>query len=268
MCVVNCNSYSALLSAWGVCKHPGESGRMSNSFQASSSGWAKACLGSCLLVSLCVDLPHIARAHDLLGSYVQHGIHLAAGAQHLDVTLDLTFFEEWSGRERKAMDADDSGIITRSEQEAYLNRIEADTCKQVRLLVGGRKVPLASLYPPEIDLLADNRVGPAHHRLRLCFFATTPAGLRAGDEIVVEDRLWPQANILVTPQAEGRDGCRLATGQPADADSLTGKAGPSRRITFKCLQPPSAKPAARAEHRPGPAATASESPRSGQDLTP
>jgi hypothetical protein len=264
---VSCNSYSALLSAWGVCKHPGETPYVSNSFQASLGGRAKACLGSCLLAGLFVVLPRIARAHDRLGSFVQHNVHVAVGAQHLDVTLDLTFFEEWSARERKAMDADGNGVITRSEQEAYLRRIEADTCKQVKLFVSGREVSLASLYPPEIDLLANNRVGPAHHRLRLVIFVTTPASLRAGDEIVVEDRLWPLANILVTPQAEGRDGSRLVTGRPADADSLPGKADPSRRITFKCLQPPSTKPAARADHRRGSATTAPEPPGSGQSPT-
>ena len=95
---------------------------MSNSFQASPGGWAKACLCSCLLAGLFVVLPRIARAHDILGSFVQHTVHLAVGAQHLDVTLDLTFFEEWSARERKAMDADGSGVITRSEQEAYLKK--------------------------------------------------------------------------------------------------------------------------------------------------
>jgi hypothetical protein len=220
-----------------------------------------------LLAGLIVVLPRIARAHDRLGSFVQHTVRVAVGAEHLDVTFDLTFFEEWSARERKAMDTDDSGVITRSEQEAYLRRIEANTCKQVKLFVGEREIPLASLYPPEIDLLANNRVGPAHHRLRMCFFSTTPADLRAGDEIVVEDKLWPQASILLTPQAEGRDGCRLATGRSADADLPQGTAGSARRISFKCLQPPSTKPAARLEHPRGPAAIASEPPGSGQGLT-
>jgi hypothetical protein len=265
---VSCNRYSALPSARGVCKHPGETPYVSNSFQAWLGGWAKARLGSCLLAGLVVVLPRIARAHDRLGSFVQHTVCLSAGAQHLDVTLDLTFFEAWSGRERKAMDTDGSSSITRSEQEAYLKGIEASAGRQVKLFVGGRELPLALLYPPEIDLLADNRVGPAHHRLRLCFFATTPANLRAGDEIVVEDRLWPLASILVTPQAEGHDGSRLATGRPADADALPGKADPSRRITFKCLQPPSTTPAARADHHRGSATTASEPPGSGQSPTP
>ena len=212
---------------------------MNNSSQSVPGGWGKAGPCLCLLAGLLALLPGGAHAHDQLGSYVQHAVHVAVDAQYLDVTFDLTFFEEWSAYERKAMDVDGNGVITRSEQEAYLKRVEADACRRVKLFVAGREVPLAPLYPPEIDLLANNRVGPAHHRLRLCFFVSTPAGLRAGDEIVVEDGLWSQANILVTAQADGGDGCRLGTGSPTNPDSA--KAGQQRRITFKCIQPPGTK---------------------------
>jgi hypothetical protein len=265
---VNCNCYSGLPRGQSGCKNPGKRQRVSNSFQVSPGKWAKACLGSCLLASLCVVLPRLARAHDMLGSYVQHAVHLTAGAQHLDITLDLTFFEEWSARERKAMDTDGSGVITRSEQEAYLKGMETGACQQVKLFVSGREVPLASLYPPEIDLLANSRVGPAHHRLRVFFFAAAPAGLRAGDELVIDDKLWPQANILVTSQAEGRDGCRLATGQPTDAELPPAKLSRLRRITFKCLQPPSTKPPPHPEHHRGPIAAGTEPPPPGVQLPP
>jgi len=232
-----------LLKGWADRKNPGATQRVSNSVPASPGGWGKARPCLCLLAGLLVAAPRIAPAHDTLGSCVQHAVHLAVGAQHIDVTLDLTFFEAWSASERAAMDADSNGVITRSEQEAYLKRIGAGLCKQVKLFVAGRELPLAPLYDPEIDLLANNRVGPAHHRLRLFFFVTTPAGLRAGDEIVVEDRLWPQAEILATPRVEGRDGCRLATERPADAALVPGKADEPGRIIFKCLRPPSTKPA-------------------------
>lgn len=186
---------------------------------------------------------------------MQHTVILTVGAQRVDVTLELTFFEQWSVRERRAMDADRNGIITRAEQDAYLKRIEADLCRQVKLFVAGREMPLASLYPPEIDLLANTGVGPAHHRLRLFFFAASPVSLRAGDEIVVEDRLWLQANALTTPRVEADDGCGLATGLPADIDSLPGTLGQQRLITFKCLQRPSIKPPAQADRRRTPVTT-------------
>jgi hypothetical protein len=212
---------------------------VSDSFQSSPGGWGKACLWGCP-ACLLILLPCLAGAHDLLGAYVQHAVHLAVDAQYVDVTIDLTFFEDWSAIERRSMDADGNGIITRSEQEAYLKRAEANTRKQVRLFVAGHEVPLEPLYLPEIDLLGNSRVGPGHHRLCLCFFAATPAGLRAGAEIVVEDGLWPQANIIVTSQVKSGDGCQLAPGVPANPDSSRQKAVQERRVTFKCLQPPAA----------------------------
>jgi hypothetical protein len=189
---------------------------------------------------------------------VQHAVRLVVGAQHIDVILELTFFEEWSASERAAMDADRSGVISRSEQESYLKRIGTEMRKQVKLVAAGREVPLAPLYDPELDLLGNNRVGPAHHRLRLFFFTATPAGLRTGDEIVVEDKLWPGAKVLATPRVEGRDGCCLATEGSADASLLPGKAGQPLRITFKCLHPPATKPAPRSECHRESVTTASE----------
>jgi len=216
--------------------------RMSNSFPTSRSTWGTTRPSLCLLAVLLLASAGVGRAHDTLGECVQHAVHLTVGAQHMDVTLDLTFFEQWSASERAAMDADGDGTITRSEQETYLKRLGAGLCKQVKLFVAGRELPLAPLYDPELDLLGNSRVGPSHHRLRLFFFAATPAHLRAGDEMVIEDRLWPEAKTLATPRFEGRDGCRLAPGVSANAVPGPGKAGQRLRATFKCLQPPSAKP--------------------------
>ena len=225
--------------------------RVSDFFQSSPGRWGKACPYGCLLAGLLILLPRAAGAHDRLGAYVQHAVRLAVDAQYIDVTIDLTFFEQWSAFERQAMDADGNGVITRSEQEAYLKKVEADTRKQVRLFVAGQEVPLAPLYPPEIDLLGNNRVGPAHHRLRLCFFCSTPAGLRAGDDVAVKDGLWSAANILMTSQVDGGDGCRLATGAPTNPDLMQQKAVQPRRVTFKCLQPPLTRSAPQPERRSG-----------------
>jgi hypothetical protein len=166
---------------------------------------------------------------------------LTVAAQHIDVTVDLTFFEEWSARERKAMDADGSGEISRTELENYLKRLGPQLARQVKLRVAGRELILVPLYEPEIDLLGDNQVGPAHHRLRLFFFAPTP-DLRAGDELVIESSLWPEAKALATPQSEGLDGCKLTTLISVDAGLTTPRSeGEKRRFKFRCLQPPSPK---------------------------
>jgi hypothetical protein len=152
--------------------------------------------------------------------------------------VDLTFFEEWSARERKAMDADGSGDITRAELEAYLNKCAPQLARQVKLRVAGREVPLVPLYNPEVDLLADRKVGPAHHRLRLFYFAPTPE-LRPGDEIVIEDQLWPEAKAIATPQSEGCDGCKLTTLLSVDADLANPRSQEEKRLfKFRCLSPP------------------------------
>jgi hypothetical protein len=174
----------------------------------------------------------------MLATFIQHNLHLTIGAQHLDVTVDLTFFEEWSARERKAMDADSSGDITRAELEAYLNKCAPQLARQMKLRVAGRELPLVPLYDPEVDLLADRKVGPAHHRLRLFYFAPTPE-LRPGDEIVIEDQLWPEAKAIATPQTEGRDGCKLAAVVAVDAGLTNPRAQEENRLLkYRCLQPP------------------------------
>lgn len=197
-----------------------------------------------LVAGILIGARHPAAAHDVLGACVQHGVHLTVGAQHIDLTLDLTFFEEWSARERAVMDTDASGHISRAETESYLKKLAPHLSQQVKLRVAGRELELAPLYDPEIDLLANDEVGPAHHRLRLFFFAPTLTGLRADDEIVVEDRLWPAAKVLGTPQAEGRDGCTLTMEISIDPGFTPAQPGEGRLFKFRCLKPPTTKTSA------------------------
>ncbi len=212
-----------------------------------------------LSASFALGATRSAQGHNFLSEFIQHGIQLTVGAQHIDVTVDLTFFEEWSVRERGAMDADGSGDITRVELENYLKRLEPQISRQVMLRVADRELALVPLYESEVDLLGENQVGPAHHRLRLFFFAPTPE-LRAGDELVIESGLWPEAKALATPQSEGRDGCKLTTLISVDAGLTNARSrGEKRLFKFRCLQPPSPKaspvnpPAARAvESAPSP----------------
>lgn len=180
------------------------------------------------------------RAHDLFTAYIQHAIRLAVNAQQLDLTLDLTFFEEWSAKERLAMDTDGNGRISRSEKDAYVKKLAPRIAQQVKLRVGGREAAIAPLYDPELDLLGSDQVGPAHHRLRLFFFVVTPVQIRAGDEIVVTDSLWPKAKALGTQQVENGDGSAFEvkpTGEPIDAIAQTDNA---KRFTFRCVKPPAA----------------------------
>jgi len=195
-----------------------------------------------LLAGMVVSLQHRAAAHDLFAAYIQHSVLLTVGARYCDLEVDLTFFEEWSARERAAMDADANRRITRSEAESYVKKRAPEFAEQVKLRVAGHEVTIIPLYDPEVDLLGNNQVGPAHLRLRLFFFVPTPAWLRAGAEVVVEDRLWPAARALGTLQAEGGDGCVLATGKTSDPGFPPTSPGEPRLFKARCVKPPKAKP--------------------------
>ena len=204
------------------------------------------------LAALAVVLPGTTSAHDLYTAFIQHRVQLEVGAQHIDLTLDLTFFEEWSSRERRRMDADADGRITRAEIEGYLRKHAPALAKQVRLLVGGREVPLAELYEPEVDLLGSDQAGPAHHRLRLFFFAATPSALRGTNNLEIEERLWPDAKALLTLQAEGHDGCRLEAEKLADPSLPPAQPDEARVFKVHCLKPPKAQPETQRSARSGP----------------
>lgn len=180
----------------------------------------------------------VAPAHELFTAYVQHQVHLSVGARHIDLTLDLTFFEQWSARERQVMDANRNGSISRSELEAYLRQLAPTLAQQVKLRAAGRELELVPLYEPEADLLGQDQIGPGHHRLRLCFFAATPPTLRANEDLIVEDGLWPEAKMLGTPQAEGRDGCDLEATISISTGLVPSPPDHARRFSFRCARPP------------------------------
>ena len=197
--------------------------------------------GWLLFAGMVISLQHLAAAHDLFTAYIQHSVHLTVGARYSDLELDLTFFEDWSARERATMDADANGRITRAEVESYVKKLAPELARQVKLRVAGHELALVPLYAPEVDLLGNDQVGSAHHRLRLFFFVQTPTPLHADDEIVVEDRLWPAAKALGMLQAEGRDDCVLETGKTSDPGFAPARAGEARLFKVRCLKPPKAK---------------------------
>ena len=191
---------------------------------------------------LMIGGPCDSAAHEQLAAYVQHRVSLTLGERYIDLTLDLTFFEEWSAQERHAMDADGNGRITRRESESYLRKLAPALSQQLKLRVAGRELDLVPLYDPELDLLGSNQTGRTHHRLRLWFFASTPASLRAADEILIEDRLWPMAKALGTLQAEGLDGCVLEVVTPGDPGFAPARPGEARLFHARCLKAPLDKP--------------------------
>jgi hypothetical protein len=191
-----------------------------------------------LLAGFALGLSHRTVAHDLFTAFIQHSVRLTVGARHVDLTVDLTFFEEWSAGERHVMDADADGRITRPELDVYLKRLASELSHRVKLRVAGRELPLAPLYEPEADLLGNDKAIPGHHRLRLYFFAPTPAKLRAQDEFVIEDRMWPEAKILATVAADGQDGATLEAAQPDNAGFVALRPGEALGFKVRCVKPP------------------------------
>lgn len=161
----------------------------------------------------------------------------------MDVTVQLTFFEEGSEHERQHMDTNGDNQLSRAETEAYLRQLEPYLAEAVTLRVAGEPVRLVPLREPELDLLGDRRVGRAHHRLTLFFFAPTPTNLAAGTEVLVLDRLWPGTRALATLQVEGKDGCRVEPGSFDAAVLPPARPGQARPFKARVVAPPTNGPA-------------------------
>lgn len=190
--------------------------------------WARRALG--LSVGLVLVLG--AQAHDVFKEYVRHRIELTRTTQNLDLSFELTFYEESSEEERRLMDADGNGRIGRGEMDLYVKGLSRRLTNMPAVFLNGRSLRLAALYEPEVDLLGQDGVGRAHHRLGLSFFVLSPPVLRAGDVLRVEDPYWPSRPALVVLQgttcaAEGIELCAEAQANP-----LTGAIEPGETRDF------------------------------------
>jgi hypothetical protein len=181
---------------------------------------------------------HAASAHPILMTYIQHHASATVGVTNVDIRLELTFFEVRSTTERRRMDADHNGAITASEIRNYLAGIAPSLESGVHLSVGGRRVDLVPLYDPEINLLGVNEVAPSHHLLRLFYFARTPEWLKPGDEIAIEDNLWPHAAAICSFEANGQQGFRIAPRQDSGAASTSEAASAPHVMRAQCLTVP------------------------------
>lgn len=196
-----------------------------------------------LLVSAGLSFAATGSAHDLFTAYIQHRVAITVGAKHVDVTLQLTFFEDSSEHEREHLDTNGDGRVSRAEVEASLREAGPKFAQAVKLRVAGKPVDLTPLFAPELDLLGNDRVGRGHHCLTLHFFAPTPADLAAGTELVVEDRLWPGARALGAVQAKGKDGCRLEAVSRSDPAFPPAREGEAREFKAQIVIPPQAQSA-------------------------
>lgn len=186
-------------------------------------------VGLALATTLLLGL--IVVAHDVLSEFIQHDVRLEAGPEHIDLTIDLTFFEDASEIERRRMDQDGDGRIRRAEVETYVRHLEKQLQKAARLKHGDTPLPLTLLRSPELDLLGDDQVQRSHHRLRLAFFCPTPETLRAGSVLVAELRLFPDWPVVLTVAGSGDHGYQLQAERLTSA--LQKRLRPDQTRTFR-----------------------------------
>ena len=198
--------------------------------------------GLLILLAGLLGVPSGALAHDAYASAIQHRMQVTVSRRNIDIVIDLTFFEVWSERERRAMDSNHDGRISAPELDAYMRSLASKLTGRLSLRAGRHDLALVPLYDPELDLLGNLHIGPDHHRLRLYFFAPTPADLQADDEIVIEDRLWPEARHLATVAVDGQDGCEVEAKQPEVRENGDHgdhrQDGPAQIFRFRCVKPP------------------------------
>jgi hypothetical protein len=201
------------------------------------------CHALVLLMGIFAGFASSTEAHDVFTGYVQHRVMVSVGAKYMDVTVQLTFFEEGSNHERKHIDANQDGRLSRAEIDQYLRELDPKLARLVTLRIGGRPVVLTPLRATELDLLGQERVVRGHHRLTLYYFASTPEQLASNTELMVEDRLWPDSRALGSIQVEGKDGCRLEALALADPVFTPARDGESRSFQARILSSPASEEA-------------------------
>lgn len=162
----------------------------------------------CAALSCFLSL-QLADAHPELMNFVRHRVSVSVGSNNVDVSVELTIGENPSFVERLSMDTNQNGRVEESEIEEYLSELSEMLLQALSISIGGQPTELFFLYEPEVDLGNENTLSPSHLVIRLFYFAKTPSGIKAGDEIVIEDRLWPHAPALGAYQLDGQDGIEL-----------------------------------------------------------
>ena len=131
-----------------------------------------------------------AFAHPELGDALQHRVVLTARSEYVDLTIEISFDGERSLRERRSIDANNDGTLSKSERDAYLLRIQAEADCRVRLTINGEAARLLTLYDPELDLHDSRDMEHHPHLVRLSYFISVHCA--SGDAIAVSDSLWPE----------------------------------------------------------------------------
>lgn len=182
-----------------------------------------------------------AMAHAVLMTYIGHAVEVKIGSTNIDVSVELNFNEAVSFQERKLMDRNEDGSVGQDEVSAYLENIAATLADGLSLSIDGQPVDLPMLYEPRLDLLGIETVARTHHVLRLAFFARTPDSLRAGQEILLSDRLWSDKPALISYRVVGTDELQIDAASPRKVLAESSARSTERSIRMICTKgfPPS-----------------------------
>ena len=171
----------------------------------------------------------VAFAHPELGDYLKHRIVLSAKADHIDLTVEITFDAGRSYEERQKIDADKDGKFSRAEREVYFAQIDSAAGKQLQLVVNGKARNLVPLFDPELDLFDSRDVERHPHVLRLSYFAEVKCA--PGDVVTVVDNLWPDNPAIMLAEAQEEEVIR-ATPRQSNAPGVAGSAPAAREVVF------------------------------------
>ncbi len=171
----------------------------------------------------------LAFAHPESGDYLQHRIELSAKADHVDLTIEITFDAGRSYEERQKIDADKDGKFSKAERKIYLDRVDAEAGTQLQLTINGKAVMLVPLYDPELDLYDSRDVERHPHVLRLSYFAEVT--FAPGDVVTVVDNLWPDEPAIMLAEAGEGETVRITPRQPK-VPGVANRAPNTREVVF------------------------------------
>lgn len=164
----------------------------------------------CVAAFACLA-PSSAWAHTSLEKYLRESVHISVSAGNVDITMQFSFPADLSLTERRRMDGDQDGRVSKDEQSVYLKQIEAQAERLLRLSVGGQAATLIPLDDPKLDLQDTDRAEAHSHELRLAYFARIPEGFGVGGMIALDSGLWTNIPLMVSVSTEGADGIRFQT---------------------------------------------------------
>ncbi len=153
----------------------------------------------------------LAMAHSTLSAYVQHDVLLEASKDYLDLTVQLTFFDDEAEARRDALDVNGDGDFSAEERSVFKEALLAEAEKALLLHVAGTRVELVSRFDPEIECTVPPG-GEAHLRfdIRLHFFADLPALPDGKAALEVHDSLFADVPAMASLRVAAKDGIQIS----------------------------------------------------------